>query len=106
MSDGRILEYDRAECHLSARHFGEGNVLCSLGYAVDLPCILLREEPLWDNQEEVDGQSEKREETQQRDQAEFKCEVEAVLIALQQRRKTALAKLDFADFTPRSRALP
>jgi hypothetical protein len=83
MGDGRILEDDRAERHLSPRHFGEGDVLRSLGDSVDLPCILLREEPFWDHHEEVDRQREKCEENQQRDEAELEREVEAALIGFQ-----------------------
>ena len=92
MSDGRILEDDRAERHLSPRHFGEGDVFPGLGYAGDQPGILLREKPFWDHHEKVDGQREKREEYQQRDEAEFEREVEAARIALQQCRKAALAQ--------------
>jgi hypothetical protein len=71
MSDRRILEDDCAERHLSPRHFSEGDVLRSLRYAVDLPGILLRKESLWDHDEKVDGQREKREENPERDQAKL-----------------------------------
>ena len=93
MSDGGILENDRAERHLSLRHLGEGGVLRRLRYAVDLPGVLLREEPLRDRHEQADRQREKREEDHQRGEAEFERDVEAALIGLQQRRKAALAQL-------------
>ena len=93
MCDGRILEDDRAERHLMPHHFGEGDVLRRLGYAGDQPGILLRKETLWGSRRrDRPTERQSREENQQRDQAEFEHEVEAALIAFQQRRKTALAQ--------------
>ena len=67
VGDGRILHHDGAQRLLMSHHVLDGNVLRGLRYPGDQTGVLLREKAFRNDDEEINGQGERREEDEQRD---------------------------------------
>ena len=81
--DAGIGHHDPAELLLLLLHFGERDVLRGLGGAEDHAVVLLREEPLRDDDEQVDRQAERHEEHEKRGPPPAQHEIESAAIGVE-----------------------
>ena len=82
------LHDDRAGLLLQLVHGRERDVLAGLGRAEQDAGVLLREEPLGDDREEIDGRRKGRKERHQRREPVAQDEVHAALVAASERQRT------------------
>src|SRR6202000_2772359 len=80
--DVGVGTYDVAKRFLALLHGFEGNVLRGFGCGRDQADVLLREETLWNDDEEVNRQRERREEHHERGPPPAHGDVEAALIGV------------------------
>ena len=91
--DIRVGHHDLAEFLLMPLHVGEGNILAGLGCRGDQADVLLREEAFRDDHEQIDRQSERREEDHQRREFPAQRQIEAALIGAKHGVERAFAPL-------------
>ena len=77
-----------ADLLLQPIHFRERNVLAGLGRAEQNAGVLLREEALGDDDEQIAGRDDRRDEGQQASRTVPQHEIEAALIAVRHRVET------------------
>ena len=75
-----------------SHHVLDRNVLSGLRYPGYQTGVLLGEKAFWNNDEEINGQGERREEDEQRDKMESQYDVEPALITFQQCIEAAFAE--------------